>query len=216
VAARLVRVALTGGIASGKTHCLRAFERLGVPVIDADTLARDAVAPGTPGLAAVLRRFGPGVLQDDGTLDREALGRVVFNDPTARRDLEAVVHPVVYEGIHRWFDGLAGRAADVPAFAVAEVPLLYETGHAGDFDRVIVAACDRATQKRRAMARDNASEADVERRLNAQLPIEDKARRADFVIDTGGSVEATDRQIVAVWDELRAPKEGSGAFLRGT
>jgi dephospho-CoA kinase len=204
VAARLIRVALTGGIASGKTHCLRALERLGVPVIDSDTLARDAVAPGTPGLAAVLRRFGPVVLQEDGTLDREALGRVVFNDPIAKRDLEAIVHPVVYEKIHRWFDGLAGRAADVPVFAVAEVPLLYETDHADDFDRVIVAACDRATQKRRAMARDHASEADVERRLNAQLPIEEKRRLADYVVDTGGTVEETDRQVVEVWDRLRA------------
>lgn len=204
MAGRLVRVALTGGIASGKSHCLRAFERLGVPVIDADTLARDAVAPGTPGLAAVLRRFGPGILQDDATLDREALGRMVFSDPVARHDLEGIVHPVVYEAIRRWFERLAARPSAVPAFAVAEVPLLYETDRAGAFDRVIVAACDRATQKQRAMTRDNASEADVERRLNAQLPIDEKRRLADYVVDTGGTVEETDRQVVEVWERLRA------------
>ncbi len=146
---RPLRIALTGGLATGKSFCLAAFARLGAPVIDADTLARAAVEPGTPGLALVVRRFGTGVLAADGRLSRDALSRLVFKDADARRDLEAIVHPEVYAGIRRWFDELTGAPA-----GVAEIPLLYETDHAGDFDRVVVAACSRDEQKRRAMARD--------------------------------------------------------------
>lgn len=195
--ARPLRIALTGGLATGKSYCLAAFARLGAPVIDADTLARAAVEPGTPGLTAVVRRFGAGVLGPDGRLDRDALGRVVFHDAAARRDLEAIVHPEVYAAIARWFDGLAGAPA-----GVAEIPLLYETGHAGDFDRVVVAACSREEQVRRAMARDGLSAADIERRLAAQLPIDVKRARADDVIDTGGSLAETERQVRAVWEKL--------------
>lgn len=194
---RPLRIALTGGIASGKSYCLGAFARLGAPVIDADTLARAAVEPGTPALALVVRRFGTGVLAPDGRLNREALGRLVFSDEDARRDLEAIVHPEVYAGIRRWFEGLSGAPA-----GVAEIPLLYETDHVGDFDRVVVAACSREEQKRRAMARDGLSEAEVERRLAAQLPIEEKRRRADAVVDTSGSLAETDEQVRAVWAKL--------------
>ena len=194
---RPIRIALTGGIATGKSYCLDAFARLGAPVIDADTLARGAVEPGTPGLALVVRRFGSGVLAADGRLNREALGRLVFKDADARRDLEAIVHPEVYAGIRRWFDQLSG----VPA-GVAEIPLLYETDHAGDFDRVVVAACSRDEQKRRAMARDGLSEAEAERRLDAQLPIDVKRQRADAVVDTGGTLAETERQVRALWEKL--------------
>jgi dephospho-CoA kinase len=194
VTGRPLRIALTGGIATGKSACLAAFARLGAAIIDADTLARAAVEPGTPGLALVVRRFGTGVLAADGRLNREALGRLVFSDADARRDLEAIVHPEVYAGIRRWFGGLSGLPA-----GVAEVPLLYETDHAVDFDRVVVAACSREEQKRRAMARDGLSEAEVERRLAAQWPIEAKRRRADAVVDTGGTLAETERQVGAIW-----------------
>ena len=110
-----------------------------------------------------MRRFGTGVLGADGRLDRDALGRLVFKDADARRDLEAIVHPEVYAGIRALVRRAVGRAA--PA-VVAEIPLLYETDHAGDFDRVVVAACSRDEQKRRVMARDGLSEAEVERRLD--------------------------------------------------
>jgi len=197
VTGRPIRIALTGGIATGKSYCLDAFARIGAPVIDADTLARAAVEPGTPGLALVVRRFGSGVLAADGRLNREALGRLVFKDADARRDLEAIVHPEVYAGIRRWFDQLSGAPA-----GVAEIPLLYETDHAGDFDRVVVAACSRDEQKRRAMARDGLSEAEAERRLDAQLPIDVKRQRADAVVDTGGSLAETERQVRAIWEKL--------------
>ena len=195
----MVRAALTGGIATGKSYALARFAALGVPVVDADWLARLAVAPGTPGLAAVAARFGPSVLLPDGVLDRAALGRIVFADPAARADLEAIVHPHVYGRIRDWF-------AQLPAgtrVAVADIPLLFETGREADFDRVIVCACAPEEQIRRIMARDRLDEAAARARLAAQWPIEKKVARADFVIRTDGTFAETDAQVAAVARELR-------------
>lgn len=203
-----LRVALTGGIATGKSYCLRRFAALGADVIDADRLARDAVAPGTPGLAAVLSRFGSGVLGPGGVLNRKALARIVFGDPAARRDLEAIVHPLVYAAIQAWFSRLAAERAPAPAASetprvgIADVPLLYETGHAGDFDYVIVAACPVAEQRRRVIVRDGVTGDEADRRITAQLPIEAKRARADFVIDTSGTFDHTNHQIDTVWARL--------------
>ena len=131
------RAALTGGIATGKSYCLARFAALGAAVVDADRLAREAVAPGTEGLARVVERFGAGFLQPDGSLDRPALGRLVFSDRTARADLEAIIHPEVYRRIGEWFANLP-RGTRV---AIADIPLLFETGHQHDFEVVIVCAC---------------------------------------------------------------------------
>ena len=198
----MLRVALTGGIATGKSHCLRRFRDLGAPVIDADVLARDAVAPGSPTLASILSAFGVDVRTPDGALDRSALARIVFASPDARRMLEAIVHPAVYHGLARWFEDLEGRHPQ-PEVAIADIPLLYETGREGDFDRVVVAACGRPQQIERLMARDGLSRPAALARLAAQLPIEEKVRRADHVIDTSDSVEETDRQVDVVWRLLR-------------
>ncbi len=141
----MLRVALTGGIATGKSYCLRQFERLGAAVIDADVLAREAVAKDTPGLRAIVTRFGPAIVSPDGTLDRAALGRVVFADSRARGDLEAIVHPEVYQRIREW---LANLGAGIP-IAIADIPLLFESGHHHDYDRVVVAACAPQEQIRR-------------------------------------------------------------------
>jgi dephospho-CoA kinase len=192
------RIALTGGIATGKSHVLGQFEKLGVPTIDADVLARQAVEPGTPGLAAVVERFGPGVLDSQGALDRTRLGAIVFADRRARADLEAIVHPAVRAAIDIWF---ASLPAGTP-FAVADIPLLYETGRDKDFDVVIVAAADPEEQVRRVMKRDVLSEADARARLAAQLPIADKAARADYVVRTGGAFADTAAQVRAVYDLL--------------
>ena len=192
----VLRIALTGGIATGKSYVRRRFETLGVPTIDADALAREVVRPGTAGLAAIVGRFGPGILQNDGTLDRPALASIVFADEIARRDLERIVHPAVRGAIARWQEDLAARPAGRrPPYSLADIPLLYETGREGDFDLVIVAACGAETQVERVMTRDGASEAAARARLAAQLPIDDKARRADIVIRTDGTFADTDRQI---------------------
>jgi len=196
----MLRVALTGGIATGKTYCLARLAALGAPVIDADHLAREAVAPGAPGLAAVAARFGPGVLAPDGTLDRARVAACVFADPAARRDLERIIHPIVYRGISEWAAGLA--AAGRP-LAVADVPLLYETGHDRDFDRVVVAACAPDLQVRRLAERNRLDEPEARRRLAAQWPIERKRAAADYVIDTGGTFDETDRQVEDVWRALQ-------------
>ena len=200
MAPSVFRVALTGGIATGKSHCLRRFAALGVPVIDADAIAHGVLAPGTPALAEVRQRFGAGVIKD-GILDRPALARVVFEDAQARRALEAIVHPRVYEAIKTWFADPAG--AGRARLAIADIPLLFETGHEGEFDRVVVAVCEPATQLARVMARDGLPEQDAARRITSQIPIDEKRQRADYVIDTSGSVAETDRAIEAVLEKLR-------------
>ena len=146
----MLLAALTGGIATGKSYCIARFAALGVPVIDADRLARDAVAPGTPGLTAIVDRFGAAILQADGTLDRAALARIIFADASARAALESIVHPDVYRRIREWSVNLPPQTR----LAIADIPLLFETGHDHDFDKVIVCACEPAEQIRRLMARD--------------------------------------------------------------
>jgi len=194
----MLRVALTGGIATGKSYCLAHFAELGVPVVDADRLARDAVTPGSAGLRAVVERFGSEVLAPDGSLDRAALGRIVFDDPRARAALEAIVHPEVYRHIREWF-------ANLPAgtrVAMADIPLVFETGHNHDFDAVVVAACQPDEQVRRVMARDRLPERDARARLAAQWPIEEKVKRATYVIWTDRGFAETDRQVRDVHDRL--------------
>jgi dephospho-CoA kinase len=196
----MVRAGLTGGIATGKSYCLARFAALGVPTVDADRLAREAVAPGSPGLEAVVQRFGAGLLRADGTLDRPALGRIVFTDAAARADLEAIVHPEVYRRIREW-------SVNLPAgtrVSIADIPLLYETGHRYDFDRIIVCACSPAEQLRRIMARDGLSEAEARARIEAQWPIEEKMARADYVIRTDGGFAETDTQVRTVYESLNA------------
>jgi dephospho-CoA kinase len=197
---RVTRVALTGGIATGKSHVRACFESLGIPTVDADLLARDAVAPGTAGLAAVVRRFGEDVRDADGTLNRRKVAGIVFHDPEARRDLEKIVHPYVREMTERWFASLDPER--VP-FAVADIPLLFEGQREGDFDTVIVTACEPATQLRRLMERDRLTEAEAQQRIAAQWPLEKKIANADYVIRTDGTFDETNRQVAAVVSQLQ-------------
>jgi dephospho-CoA kinase len=213
---RPLRVALTGGIATGKSYCLRKFAELGAVTVDADVLAHEALGPGTPGLAAVASRFGSGVLLSDGSLDRAALGRIVFGDELARKSLEAIVHPQVYAEIERRYRELGGRRSrgrrspventsdpvtSDPVF-LADIPLLYETGRESDFDRIVVAACRPEQQLERMLKRGMTAD-DARARLASQLPIEEKRRRADYVIDTSGATAETDRQIQEIFLKLR-------------
>lgn len=194
----MLQTALTGGIASGKSYCRARFESLGIPTLDADRLARLAVAPGSPGLGAVVERFGRSLLREDGTLDRAALADIIFADRTARADLEAIVHPDVYRRIREWF----AKLPPATPVAIADIPLLFETGHQHDFDRVIVCACSADEQLRRLVARDGLSEPEARARLAAQWPIEEKADRADYVIRTDGTFGETDAQVRAVAEAL--------------
>lgn len=195
---RAKRIALTGGIATGKSRCLAVLHALGVPTIDADQFARDVVAPGTPGLQAVVARFGRGVLHAEGSLNRDALGAIVFADATARHDLEAIVHPRVYTAITAWFATLDGPAG------VADIPLLYETGRDDQFDVVIVAACRPDQQIERLMTRSGLSEQAARARIAAQLPLADKVARAHHVIDTSGTLQETDARTRRVWEAIES------------
>jgi dephospho-CoA kinase len=173
---------------------------MGAPTIDADQLARQAIAPGTAGFDAVLTRFGRAVQKRDGGLDRDALAQLVFSDDAARRDLETIVHPVVYAAIAKWFDGLSSAGGRALA-AIADIPLLFETGRERDFDFVIVAACRPEQQIERMVAR-GMTETDAQKRINAQMPIDQKAARANFLIDTSDTVAQTNLQVLQVWEKL--------------
>jgi len=198
---RVMRVGLTGGIATGKSYVRARFESLGVPTIDADTLARDAVAPGSTGLADVIRRFGAEVCDTGGALNRKKLGAIVFKSLDARRDLERIIHPYVREMMERWFASLDPERV---LFAIADIPLLFEGGLESDFDAVIVTACEPATQLRRLMTRDGLSEEEARQRVAAQWPIENKIAKADYVIRTDGTFDDTNRHVDTVVSSLRS------------
>lgn len=198
--AAMLKVALTGGIGTGKSVVLARFAELGAAVVDADTLAHDVLRAGSAAATAVRRRFGDSVFGPDGEVDRPSLGALVFADDRARRDLEAIVHPEVYRAIRSWVDAREQAGTRV---AIVEIPLLFETGHASDFSCVVVVACAEAEQVRRAVARSGLGEADVRRRMAAQWPLEEKTRRADYVIWTDGTIEETRQRTTAVWEALK-------------
>jgi dephospho-CoA kinase len=196
---RIRRVSLTGGIATGKSYVRARLEGADVPTIDADALARDVVVPGTPGYTAVIERFGPGVVALDGQLDRRALGAIVFADRNARYALESIVHPAVRKAIDEWFTSLDPTKH---RFAVADIPLLFETGRERDFDAVILTVCSVEVQIERLRLRDGMTDAEARQRIAAQLPAEQKLPRATFIINTDGSFDDTDRQVEHVVREL--------------
>jgi len=197
----MLKVALTGGIATGKSYVLEQFRRRGVPCLDADSLAHGVTAAGTEATSAIAARFGADILDAEGSIDRARLGSIVFADAGARRDLEALVHPGVYRAIAA---GLrAFELVDAPPLAVVDVPLLYETGHADEFDRVVVTACAPEIQLARLLKR-GLGEDQARQRIAAQWPTEKKAARATFVIRTDGTFEETDRQVERVLEALRA------------
>jgi dephospho-CoA kinase len=191
-------IGLTGGIGSGKSTVSEMLRALGAAVISSDALAREVVAPGQPALEEIREAFGPEVVQADGSLDRPALARRVFADPEARRRLEAITHPRVRALTLQRLDSLRSGGS---AAAVVDVPLLYEVGmdEAGIFDEIWVVWVPAEVQVARVVARDRCDEAQARARLQAQWPLEEKARRADRVIDNSGDEEATRRQVEAAW-----------------
>jgi dephospho-CoA kinase len=179
-------VGLTGGIASGKSTFAAALRARGAPVLDADALARAAVAPGTPGLAEIARVFGPDVLDPDGGLDRKRMAALVFSDPEARRRLEAITHPAVRRAMAEETARLAGAGH---ALAFYDTPLLFEVGLEPMLDCVVVVWAPPDVQRARLVARDGLAPEEARARLAAQLPIDEKAARADFVVENVGPLE---------------------------
>ena len=190
------RVALTGGIATGKTYVLERLATAGIPTVDADELSHALIQPYTPSWVAITKYFGRKILDETDNINRKKLGALVFTNTDARRTLEGIIHPEVYQNIRHWFESLATDGG--APFAVAAIPLLYETSHETEFDQVLVAACEPKTQIQRMMKRDNATKTEVLQRLSAQLPIEDKVNRAEHIIRTDGTFQNTDQQIEAI------------------
>lgn len=194
-------IALTGGIAAGKSTIGKRLEQLGATRIDADELARAAVAPGSPGLAAVIDRFGSQMLLADGALDRAALGAQVFGDPAALAALNAIVHPEV----RRLFAerSRAAEAADASAIVVYEIPLLVETeARNGEWNQVVVAEADVETRVARMVHLRDMAEDDARRRIENQATDAERRAVADYVIDTSGSEPETIAQVDRLWRRL--------------
>jgi dephospho-CoA kinase len=192
---------LTGGIASGKSTIAARLRARGVPVIDADELARDVVAPGTEGLRAVVEAFGPETLAPDGTLDRKAVARVAFADPTARKRLEGITHPRITKLTMERAAEL-GRAGE--PLGCYEAALIVENGVVDAFRPLVVVSCPEDVQMARVRARDAASIEDAMARIRAQKPLSEKVAVADFVIDTSGTLEDNARQTDRVLSEICA------------
>jgi dephospho-CoA kinase len=197
------KIALTGGIATGKSYVLARLREHGLATIDADEIVHEALASRTAIAEAIGREFGASVVQPDGSIDRAGLAKRVFTDPDARLQLERIVHPFVYDRIQQWFDVSPGR------LGIASIPLLYETGRDGDFDFVIVTACSLEQQLERLTKRGMPVE-EARLRITAQLPTAKKTARAGSVIWTGGSEQETRAQVEQLLERLRAQGLGTG------
>jgi dephospho-CoA kinase len=211
VSRRFLLVGLTGGIATGKSMVSELFRALGCVIIDADLLAREVVAPGEPAYREIVAEFGREILQPDGALDRKKLGAVVFADPDRRRRLEAITHPRIRERFARHLQELVDR--DFDGIVVFDAPVMIESGNYRNMDRLVVVVTDVATQRARAVGRDG-DEADVERRIASQMPIAEKAKLADYVIDNTGDRAATAAAVRRVHQALLGDLRARGETPR--
>ena len=193
-------IGLTGGIAAGKTVVADRLAELGAVRIDADRLAREVVEPGTPALAEIARRFGPDVIAADGSLDRPALGAVVFRDPDARRDLEAITHPAVRALSARRMAEAEERDPD--AVVVYDIPLLVESGRVDEFDRIVVVHAPREERIRRLVELRGMPAEEAERRIASQATDAERLAVADDVVDSGVSLASTLAQTDRLWANL--------------
>lgn len=194
-------IGLTGGIASGKSTVGRMLAELGAPVVDADLIAREVVQPGQPAYEDIVAAFGREVLREDNTIDRKALGAIVFADAERRRQLNAITHPRIAQATQARLATLAQGGAPV---AIYEAALIVENKLHLGMDGLIVVACPEEEQLRRAMKRDGLSEEEARARIRAQAPIGDKQAVADWVIDTSGPLDNTARQVREVWGQIQA------------
>jgi dephospho-CoA kinase len=197
-AVRSLKVGLTGGIGSGKSEVARRLAAQGAVVLDADAVAREVVAPGTPGLAEIVETFGPGILAQDGTLDRERLGEIVFADDALRAKLNAIVHPRVGQRMLE-----LERAVSVGAILVEDVPLLAENGLAGHYDLVVVVDVAPKVQADRLLRERGMTAEQTAARMAAQASREQRLAIATIVVDNSGSLAELDREVGELWGELR-------------
>jgi len=196
----MLRVGVTGSIGVGKSFVGSVFVELGCRLLDADATAREVVLPGTAGLAAVVKEFGPEVLQTDGTLDRKQLGAVVFGDEQKRRRLNAILHPRIIEKqdqiLQQW------ESEEPNGIGIVDAALMIESGGYKRFDKLIVVHCRPEVQLERLMLRDGLSCDEAQKRIDSQMPQEEKQRYADYLIDTSDGFELTRQRTKAVYDQL--------------
>ena len=198
----MLRAGLTGSIAAGKSFVSGVLAELGCRVLDADETAREVVEPGSPGLRAVEEKFGERVLKGDGTLDRAALGALVFADAGKRAALNSILHPYIIarqdERLREW------EAMDPDGIAIVDAALMIESGGYKRFDKLIVVHCRPDVQLERLMARDKLPREEAERRIASQMPQEEKMTYADYLVDTSEEFADTRRQVESLWQTLQA------------
>ncbi len=197
-----MRVGLTGGLASGKTFVGEVLEQLGCHLIHADLLGHEALAPGGGAYAATVLEFGESILKSDGSVDRRRLGAIVFAEPDRLAKLNSFVHPVVFRREEQLLAELERAHPD--GIAVVEAAIMIEGGSYKRYDKLIVAVCSREMQIERAMKRDALTREEVEQRLARQMPLSEKVRFADYLVDTSGSKDETRARVRHVYDALRA------------
>jgi len=206
---KFLLVGLTGGIATGKSTVSDLLRGLGGEIIDADLLAREVVEPGQPALAQIVGEFGRDVLTAAGALDRKKLGAIVFANPERRRRLEAITHPAIRERFLACLDTLAERG--FAGIVVFDAPVMIESGNYKNMERMIVVVTDDATQMARLRGRDGTDEAENRRKIASQMPLAEKARLADYVIDNSGTREATAEQVRRVYAALMSELQSRSA-----
>ena len=198
----MLRVGLTGGIASGKSTVGRMLGELGCRVIDSDRITRQLFEAGSPVNAAVAEAFGPRVVASDGSIDRKILGELVFENTELRQKLNSIVHPAIN---HRQSEFLAQAAAEDPhAIGIVEAALIVEVGTYKNYDKVIVVTCPPKIQRERLRERSGLTPQQIETRIASQMPLEEKIKVADFVIDNSGDIGRTRQQVEEVYRQLRA------------
>ncbi len=197
----MLKVGLTGGLACGKSFVGQALAHLGAHLLQADQLGHEALLPGGAAYESVVQEFGPGVIDANGHIDRRALAAVVFGNPARLAVLNSFVHPSVKQQEEEWMARVA--VEDPHGIAVVEAAILIETGSYKRFQKLIVVVCDEEQQVQRSMKRDNSTPEEVRARLSRQMPLSEKRKFADFVVDTSGTKEETLRQTRAVYETLR-------------
>ena len=196
----MLKVGLTGGIATGKTYVANSLRKLGCEVSDADVVARTIVEPGQPAYEDIVQAFGQEILHPDGTIDRAKLGAIIFADEQARLQLNAMTHPRIHEAQSRWLAEVAERNPN--AIAIIDASLMIESGGYKKFDKIIVVYCSLEIQLERLMTRNNLSCEEAMKRIAAQMPAAEKLKYADYSVETSGGFEATDQQVESLYMEL--------------
>ena len=196
----MFKLGLTGGIATGKTTISNYLKSINIPVLDADEYARKVVEPGTPGLAEITNTFGEQILQPDGYLNRKLLGQIVFNDSSARQTLNDITHPRIQQMMA---DELHRLAEQQTPLVILDIPLLLENNNVAGADAVMVVSIPESLQLTRLMQRNNLTEKEAHARISAQMPLVEKEKLADFVIDNSGTISNTQKQVEKVIQKIR-------------